>query len=206
MPEPIFAAAGPVLLLARDDVDTDAIYPSRFLGTTKRTGLGPALFADWRTAHLEEFRRFEGTPCIHATVLVAGRNFGCGSSREHAVWALADCGVRAIVALSFGDIFYSNCLRNGIIPATVAPLEYRAIVDALAATETTDIGIDVRQRLVKLADGARLPFQLEAGDAERLLSGTDEIAATLALHQHLLAYEQRTATEMPWLAPWQETT
>ncbi|KAI3596430.1 3-isopropylmalate dehydratase small subunit [Cupriavidus necator H850] len=204
MPKPIDHAAGRALLIPRDDVDTDAIYPSRFLNTIARQGLGPCLFADWRVAGLDEFDAFAGRHCIDATVLVAGRNFGCGSSREHAVWALADCGVQAVVALSFGDIFRSNCVCNGIITAVVGSLEYRAIVDSLTISESREVAIDLRQRLVKLPDGGRLPFSIDSGDAQRLLSGDDDISATLAQVQRLQDYEDTIASEMPWLAPWRE--
>ena len=205
MHKPINHISGRALLIPRDDVDTDAIYPARFLNTIKRYGLGGYLFADWRESGREELAEFAGQEKVQASVLVAGRNFGCGSSREHAVWALADCGIGAVVALSFGDIFRSNCTKNGIVTAVVSAADYRVITDAMSFPENREIAVDLTQRLVKLPDGARLPFAIDAGDAQQLLSGKDGIAATLE-HVHLLeAYEKKIAKTMPWLGPWKET-
>lgn len=203
MPKPYSCVEGPVLLVVRDDVDTDAIYPSRFLNTIKRFGLGDTLFADWRTAGYEEFVRFRNEPKIQASVLIAGSNFGCGSSREHAVWALADCGIGAIIALSYGDIFQSNCIRNGILTAVVRPFEHALVVDTMKSSSDASLAVDLVQRRIKLNDGIRVPFQINEADARQLLSGKDTISSTLEHDRKLSEYEKKVALDMPWLSSWE---
>ena len=192
--------AGPVAVLARDDIDTDALFPAEFLKVTTRQGMGRYLFADWlRTGHPEAAFVTQGRG---VRVLVAGRNFGCGSSREHAVWALADHGIGAIVALSFGDIFRNNCVKNGVVAATMDPATHRQLCQALqSAGADVRLQLDVPTQRVRLPDGSTLPFDLAPGHAEQLLSDEDDIARTLRLDAALRAHEARTAQAAPWLLP-----
>lgn len=134
MRQPVAKITGRAALLARDDIDTDAIFPAQFLKKTGRSGMGVHLFADWVAAGHPEAAFVTAEHRVN--ILVAGRNFGCGSSREHAVWALADHGIQAIVALSFGDIFRNNCVKNGIVAATVTPQDHAALVLAVMSGST----------------------------------------------------------------------
>jgi 3-isopropylmalate/(R)-2-methylmalate dehydratase small subunit len=184
--------------MQRDDVDTDAIYPAQFLKTTEREGLRSFLFADWVAAGnpLAAF-----VPASHQTrVLVAGHNFGCGSSREHAVWALADHGIQAILALSFGDIFRNNCISNCIVAATLSSVHHQMVTAALAAMEPPWLAIDMASQTVQLPDGVLLPVELAPGHVSSLLSGVDDISRTLLWQDALTAHEKRLGLTHPWLA------
>ena len=165
------------VLLLRDHVDTDQIIPARFLKGTSQEGLGRHLFADWDLS-LE---------ARGAEVLVVGRNFGCGSSREHAVWALRDRGFRAVIALSFADIFRGNALKNALLPVQLDPLDHARVVKA-AGSEVT---IDLRALRVTLPDGTSCPFPLEPFPRHCLLEGVDELAYLLAQEADIAAYERR---------------
>jgi 3-isopropylmalate/(R)-2-methylmalate dehydratase small subunit len=200
MKKAIHAVAGPTAVLLRDDIDTDALLPAEFLKVTTRTGLGRCLFADWvRAGHPEVAFVAEARP---VQVLVAARNFGCGSSREHAVWALADYGVQAIVALSFGDIFRNNCAKNDVVAATMAPAAHSRLLDSLAAAGPGAVlSLTLADRTLRLPDGQTLPFELAPGHAEQLTSDEDDIARTLRLDGALRAHEARVARETPWLLP-----
>ena len=133
-------------------------------------------------------------------VLVALSNFGCGSSREHAVWALADYGVQAVVALSFGDIFRNNCVKNGLVPATVTPPDHERLVRALAGAAEPVLRLRVAQRSLTLPDGLAIPIALADGHAEQLLCAEDEVDRTLRHDAALRAYEGRIQRDQPWLA------
>ena len=178
----ITQAQGRAAVMQRDDIDTDAIFPGRFLRLVQRTGLGVHLFADWRAEDRPEVA-FMAQP-TPARVLVALHNFGCGSSREHAVWALADYGVQAVVALSFGDIFRNNCVKNGIV----------------AAAGDAPLCLQVAASSLQLPDGSALPITLADGHAEQLLSAEDEVDRTLRHEAALRAYEERVQRDQPWLA------
>ena len=177
--EPVTVVSGPVSVLLRDDVDTDQIIPKQFLKRVERTGFGEFLFYDWfRSGELE----LETNP-----ILVAGRNFGCGSSREHAPWALEDYGFRAIIAESFADIFSSNCTKIGLLPIVLAPEEVRAVADAGHAQ------VDLAAQEVRwtAADGARVArFEVDSEVKDRLLNGLDDIALTLQRDEEIAAYER----------------
>ena len=198
MTQPVTQVEGPAFAMLQGDIDTDAIYPAQYLKTTERKGLRACLFADWVAA---------GNP--HAAlvtspratrILVTGQNFGCGSSREHAVWALADFGIQAVLALSFGDIFRNNCVNNGIVAATLAEAEHRALVAALAAQAEPAALIDIATQQVRLPGGAVFAMALAPGHAQKLISGEDDITRTLRLGDALTAYEARVAQAQPWLA------
>jgi 3-isopropylmalate/(R)-2-methylmalate dehydratase small subunit len=166
---------GRVAVLERADVDTDQIIPKQFLKRVERTGFGEYLFYDWfRSGELE----LEAHP-----ILVTGRNFGSGSSREHAVWALADYGYRAIIAPSFSDIFYSNCTKNGLLPIVLDQEHCRAVAAAGEAR------IDLDDQTVNIAAGV-FPFEVDEEIKHRLLNGLDDVAMTLEQSQAIDAYEQ----------------
>jgi 3-isopropylmalate/(R)-2-methylmalate dehydratase small subunit len=150
-----------------DDVDTDQIIPARFLKTTGRVGLGANLFADWRGS------RFDASS--DARILLAGNNFGCGSSREHAVWALTDFGFQAVIATSFADIFKANALKNGLVPVAVEGAVHKYLSSARAADADVSVRIDVRKTVVVLPDGEEVPFPLDPFARRCLVDGIDEL-------------------------------
>jgi 3-isopropylmalate/(R)-2-methylmalate dehydratase small subunit len=174
---PLARLAGRTAVLAADDVDTDQIIPARFLKGTTREGLGRHLFADRRDAPL-------GTG---AEVLVAGRNFGCGSSREHAVWALRDHGFRAVIAPSFADIFRGNALKNGLVPVALDEQAHRGLLAAPGA----EVVIDVDALRVTLPGGGVATFALPAFARHCLLHGLDELSFLLSQEPHIADYEHR---------------
>lgn len=189
---------GRAAVMPRDDIDTDAIFPGRFLRLVQRNGLGVHLFADWLAEKRPEVAFMHRTP--HARMVVAPHNFGCGSSREHAVWALSDYGVGALVALSFGDIFRNNCVKNGVVAATLSPTDHERLLQALDADGDAQLRLDVASRSLHLPDGACLPIVLANGHAEQLLSAEDEVDRTLRFDDALKAYEARVQRDQPWLA------
>jgi 3-isopropylmalate/(R)-2-methylmalate dehydratase small subunit len=162
--EPVKKIQGRVQALDRADVDTDQIIAKQYLKRIERTGFGEFLFSDWRQEGLE---LDPSRP-----ILVTGRNFGCGSSREHAVWALQDFGYRAVVAPSFADIFYGNCTKTGLLPVRLPEDEVAALMQADEAT------VDLERQVVAF-DGREIPFEISAETRERLLNGLDDIALTL---------------------------
>jgi 3-isopropylmalate/(R)-2-methylmalate dehydratase small subunit len=198
--EPFVKHTGRVVVLSRANVDTDQIIPKQFLKGLARTGLGPALFYDWRyladgkTPNLEfELNR---PAAKGASILVAGANFGCGSSREHAAWALADYGFRAVLAPSFADIFFANCCQNGILPVRLEPQE----VDELqgrceSAGGAYSLTIDLQDQVVEDSHGFRTRFDLEPYRREMLLRGIDEIGRTLLDEPRITAFERRRAEQ-----------
>jgi 3-isopropylmalate/(R)-2-methylmalate dehydratase small subunit len=174
------------------NIDTDQIIPARFLTTTTRSGLGKHLFADWRydaAGHARpEFvlNRPESQGC---RILVAGRNFGCGSSREHAAWALVDYGFRAVIASEIADIFATNALKNGLLPVRLEA----TIVDALLAQPGAELSIDVASASVTLPGGRRVAFPLEPFVKECLMSGVDELGYLIKREPEISAFERRHA-------------
>ena len=177
-------------LLLQDNVDTDQIIPARFLKGTSREGLGQHLFADWRRDGAGQPRPdfvLNRKEAEGAQVLVAGRNFGCGSSREHAVWALRDHGFQAVVALSFADIFRSNALKNALVPVQLDPAAHSRLVQAGGGEVTVDL-VSLR---VTLPDGTSSPFPLEPFSRHCLLEGVDELAYLAAQEANISAYERR---------------
>src|SRR6187455_917012 len=173
--DPITVIDGAVSVLDRDDVDTDQIIPKQFLKRVERTGFGEFLFYDWR-----ENEDWDLPP---NPILATGRNFGCGSSREHAPWALEDYGFKAIVAESFADIFFSNCTKIGLLPVVLGGDDVRALMQAAEAE------VDLEAREVRF-DGRSVPFELDDDTRERLLEGLDDIALTLQRTEAIQAYEQ----------------
>jgi 3-isopropylmalate/(R)-2-methylmalate dehydratase small subunit len=173
---------GPVTVLARDDVDTDQIIPKQFLKRLERTGFGRFLFYDWAQ---EPGWELPANP-----VLVAGRNFGCGSSREHAAWALEDYGFEAIVAPSFSDIFRSNCTKIGLLPVELSPSDCAAIARA------GEVEIDLQEQEARWPAGSAR-FEIDSDAKHRLLGGLDEIALTLEHEEEIHAYEHSRERQGP---------
>lgn len=202
---------GVVVPLDRANVDTDAIIPKQFLKSIKRSGFGPNLFDEWRYLDHGEpgmnpatrqpnpefvlnFPRFQG-----ASVLLVRDNFGCGSSREHAPWALEDYGIRAIIAPSFADIFYNNCFKNGLLPIVLDAAQVDRLFRECEATEGYRLKIDLEQQTVTTPAGELLRFEVDAGRKHRLLNGLDDIGLTLLQADKIRAYEERRKLEAPWL-------
>ncbi|RMH59744.1 MAG: 3-isopropylmalate dehydratase small subunit [Zetaproteobacteria bacterium] len=202
---------GIVVPLDRANVDTDAIIPKQFLKSIKRTGYGPYLFDEWRY----EDRGEPGMDCTHrpkrkdfvlnqpryrgASILLAGENFGCGSSREHAPWALLDYGFRCIIAPSFADIFYNNCFKNGILPIVLPAETVRRLMEACEAQEGYRLRIDLQAQTVTTPSGEVLHFEIDAFRKHCLLNGLDDIGLTLQHADEIRAYEARRKQEAPWL-------
>jgi 3-isopropylmalate/(R)-2-methylmalate dehydratase small subunit len=192
--KPVRVVSGTALPLDRSDVDTDQIIPSDWLKRVERTGFGAGLFAEWR-----DDRDFVLNKEEHAgaTIIVAGPNFGTGSSREHAVWALLDYGFEAVVSERFGDIFANNCTKQGLLPVKVSAEVARGLLDAVLADPTLEITIDVERGTVEApAVGITGTFPLDEFTRTRLLNGWDDIGLTLRHEDRITAYE---ATRPSWL-------
>jgi 3-isopropylmalate/(R)-2-methylmalate dehydratase small subunit len=186
--EPIHKFTAATVVLPLDNVDTDQIIPARFLKVTSRSGLGAHLFADWRYDASGKPRPefvLNKPEARGAGILVAGDNFGCGSSREHAPWALVDYGFRAVVSTSIADIFRGNALKNGLVPVTVDPASHRKLIETPGASVT----VDVEGLTVTLPDGTRAPFPLDPFARYCLLQGIDELAFLLSQGDAIAAYE-----------------
>lgn len=195
--KPVRVITGRAVPLDRSDVDTDQIIPSDWLKRVERTGFGAGLFSEWRDGADFVLNRPEHAG---ATILVAGANFGTGSSREHAVWALLDYGFEAVVSPRLADIFRNNCTKQGLLPVEVDPDLGRALMDAVAADPTLEITIDVdRQSIEAPAAGISGSFPLDPFTRERLLNGWDDIGLTLRHLEEISAYESRRPAWMPIL-------
>ena len=192
MSQPWTALSSHAVLVARDDIDTDQIIPARFLTTTTRSGLGTHLFADWRYdsagAPRKEFE-LNWASSTGAQILVGGRNFGCGSSREHAPWALNDFGFRAVIASSFADIFRSNAHKNGVLTIALDEPVLEATQAALRANPAATISIDLPEQRVQLPDGTNVAVTIDGFSKRCMLDGLDELGALVA--------------EIPAIAEWE---
>jgi 3-isopropylmalate/(R)-2-methylmalate dehydratase small subunit len=188
---------GIVAPLDRPNVDTDQIIPKQFLKRVERTGFGQFLFYDWRfTAKGEPDDSFvlNASDYQGATVLIAGKNFGCGSSREHAPWALLDYGFRAVIAPSFADIFANNCLKNGILPVVLADTEVAELFRRTNAEPGYQVTVDLERRVVEDDHGFSASFVLDDFHRHCLIEGLDDIALTQQYEPQIAAYEERRAT------------
>ncbi len=197
--------------LDRTNVDTDAIIPKQFLKSIHRTGFGPYLFDEWRYLDYGE----PGQDCTNrplnqtfilnqsryqgVQVLLARHNFGCGSSREHAPWALLDYGFRVIIAPSFADIFYNNCFKNSILPIVLKEETVDSLFQAVQATPGYKLTIDLETQTVSTPTGEQLTFTIDAFRKDCLLNGLDDISLTLQKADDIIAYENRRKQEAPWL-------
>ena len=202
---------GLVAPLDRANVDTDAIIPKQFLKSIERTGFGPYLFDEWRYLDHGE----PGMDCTHrplnpdfvlnedryqgAQILLARDNFGCGSSREHAPWALLDYGFRVIIAPGFADIFYNNCFKNGILPVRLAAQDLDGLFAAAFATPGYRLTIDLDACEVRTPAGDVLPFEVDEFRRHALLNGLDEIGLTLEHRDEIKVFEDRRRQQAPWL-------
>jgi 3-isopropylmalate/(R)-2-methylmalate dehydratase small subunit len=196
--EAVRVVSGRAVPLDRADVDTDQIIPASWLKRIERTGFGAGLFAAWRDDRDFVLNRAEHAG---ASILVAGPNFGIGSSREHAVWALVDYGFRAVISPRFGDIFLNNSTRSGLVPARVSPQAGRRLLDLVAAEPSLEVVVDVERRLVEApAAGFAEPFELDDVARERLLQGLDDIGVTLRHAGAIDAYEARRSSLLPSIA------
>lgn len=183
MSQPWTPLSSHAVLVARDDIDTDQIIPARFLTTTTRSGLGTHLFADWRYDSAGAPRtgfELNWASSIGAQILVGGRNFGCGSSREHAPWALNDWGFRAVIASSFADIFRSNAHKNGVLTIALDDPVLEATQAALRADPSATITVDLPGQVVWLPDGTQATFAIDGFSKRCLIDGLDELGALLA--------------------------
>ncbi|GAA0580836.1 3-isopropylmalate dehydratase small subunit [Caenispirillum bisanense] len=186
------------------NVDTDMIIPKQFLKTIKRTGLGKNLFFEMRYddagAEIADF--VLNKPAYRsATILVAGDNFGCGSSREHAPWALLDFGFRCVIAPSFADIFYNNCFKNGILPIRLPQAEVDKLLDDAARGANATVTVDLEKQEITGPDGGVIRFDIDPFRKHCLLEGLDDIGLTLQKDDKIRAYEERLTRESPWAVP-----
>jgi 3-isopropylmalate/(R)-2-methylmalate dehydratase small subunit len=203
--------SGVVCPLDRANVDTDAIIPKQFLKSIKRTGFGPNLFDDWRYLDRGEpgvdnsgrplnpdfvlnDARYAG-----ASILLARENFGCGSSREHAPWALADYGFRVIVAPSFADIFHNNCFKNGLLPVTLNPGTVDRLFELAGGETALELTVDLVAQQIRGGGGEPIGFDIDAFRKHCLLEGLDDIGLTLQHVDEIRAYEAKRRQEAPWL-------
>jgi 3-isopropylmalate/(R)-2-methylmalate dehydratase small subunit len=197
--------------LDRPNVDTDAIIPKQYLKSVQRSGFGPNLFDDWRYLEPGEPGQDHGQRRLNpdfvlnqaryrgAQILLGRENFGCGSSREHAVWALEDAGFRVVIASSFADIFFNNCFKNGVLPIV---LDADSLDDLFKETEANEgyrLEVNLEQQIISRPDGESLPFDVDEFRKYCLLNGLDDIGLTLQYADDIKAYEARRRLEAPWL-------
>ena len=200
--EPFTTLTGIVAPLDRVNVDTDQIIPKQYLKTIQRTGLKEGLFVDWKL-------QSDGTPdpdffmnqprYYQATILLTRDNFGCGSSREHAPWALLDYGIRSILAPSFADIFYNNCFQNGILPVTLKTEEIQQLFNAVAEQDLIEVAIDLLNQTVVAPNGCSFHFSIDPFRKNCLLQGLDAIGLTLQREATITEYERKRKLDAPWL-------
>ena len=203
---------GLVAPLDRENVDTDAIIPKQFLKSIQRSGSGPNRFDEWRYLDRGEPGQDPATRRPNpdfvlnqprykgASILIARKNFGCGSSREHAPWALDQYGFRAIIAPSYADIFFSNCFKNGLLPIVLPEHQVAALFDEVAAFVGYELTIDLERQVVIKADGTELPFEVQPFRKFCLLGGFDDIGLTLRHADKIRSFEAERLLKKPWLA------
>ncbi len=195
---------GLVAPVDRTNVNTDEITPARFLKTIRRTGFAKALFANWRYLDGDDSTpnpdfvlnqpRYQG-----ASILLAGDNFGCGSSREHAPWAIREYGFRCLIAPSFADIFYNNCFNNSILPATLDEATIEELFAEVEATEGYTLAVDLAAQTITTPGGRVLHFDIDGFRKSSLLQGLDNVGWTLSHGDEIAAYEERRKKEVPWV-------
>jgi 3-isopropylmalate/(R)-2-methylmalate dehydratase small subunit len=203
--------SGVVAPMDRPNVDTDAIIPKQYLKSIKRTGFGPNLFDDWRYLDVggpeidNQQRRpnpdfvLNREPYINARILLARENFGCGSSREHAVWALMDFGIKVVIAPSFADIFFNNSFKNGLVPIALEASAVEELFAELYADEGYQLSINLETQEVVTPGGASLPFEIDDFRKYRLLNGLDDIGLTLRNAERIRQFETGYYVRSPWL-------
>ena len=189
-------------LMDRSNVDTDQIIPKQFLKKVERSGFGVHLFHDWRyNADGSDNPEFElNKPTFQgAKILVAGDNFGCGSSREHAPWAIADYGFNTIISTSYADIFYNNCFKNGILPIVVSKEELASLMEEVSNNEGVKLSIDLENQTINTPGGTEIKFDIDDFRKENLLKGLDDIGLTLQHEDKITAFETKQKQDVPWL-------
>jgi 3-isopropylmalate/(R)-2-methylmalate dehydratase small subunit len=184
------------------NVDTDMIIPKQYLKTIKRTGLGAGLFSEMRFNDdgSENPDFVLNQPAYrHAKILVAGDNFGCGSSREHAPWALLDFGIRCVISTSFADIFYNNCFNNGILPVVVSPDDLEKLFDDAKRGANATLTVDLEAQEIHGPDGGTVKFDIDPARRNKLLKGLDDIGETMEKTPEIASFERKTAASRPWI-------
>tara|TARA_Y100000741_G_scaffold143929_1_gene108714 strand:- start:122 stop:772 length:651 start_codon:yes stop_codon:yes gene_type:complete len=202
---------GIVVPLDRSNIDTDAIIPKQFLKSIKRTGFGQNLFDEWRyldkgepgvscderplnKSFIFNQKRYKG-----ASIILTKKNFGCGSSREHAPWAIMDYGIKAIIAISFADIFYNNCFKNGILPINLEKTVIQNLFTKVDQNPGFKIKVDLKNQLIKLSTGDRIQFEIDNYKKSCLINGLDEIGQTLEKKDQIISFEEKYKNINPWL-------
>ncbi len=195
----------------RANIDTDAIIPKQFLKSVKKSGFGPNLFDEWRYLDhgepgMDNSKRKLNPDFVlnqsryqYSSVLLARENFGCGSSREHAPWALSDFGFRVIISSSFADIFYNNCFKNGILPIILDATVIDNLFRQVESQPGYKISVDLKSQQIQTADGAIIEFDIEQARKNSLLNGLDEIGETLQLSEKIMEFESNRKVTHPWL-------
>ena len=203
--------SGIVAAFDRSNIDTDAIIPKQYLKSIKRSGFGVNLFDDWRYLDPGEpgqdhAQRRENPdfllnrePCRQAEILLARENFACGSSREHAVWALMDFGFRVVIAPSFADIFYNNSFKNGLLPISLGAETVDRLFDEFESSENYRLEVDLEDQLVRSPSGAEMSFEIDEFRRYCLLNGLDDIGLSMRHADEIRAFEERYYASMPWL-------
>ncbi|SIR22327.1 3-isopropylmalate/(R)-2-methylmalate dehydratase small subunit [Rhizobium sp. RU35A] len=184
------------------NIDTDMIIPKDYLKTIKRTGLGKGLFAEARyrdDGSLNPDFVLNKPQYQSAKILVAGDNFGCGSSREHAPWALLDFGIRCVISTSFADIFYNNCFKNGILPIVVSPDDLDKLMDDASRGSNAVLTVDLEAQEISGPDGGKITFDIDPARKHIMLEGLDDIATTLKSDAAIASFETKVQSERPWL-------
>jgi 3-isopropylmalate/(R)-2-methylmalate dehydratase small subunit len=195
---------GVAVPLNRVNVDTDQIIPKQFLKSIAKSGFGKHLFNDWRFVGGDEAKPnpdfiLNKAAYKGATVLVAGDNFGCGSSREHAPWSLTDYGFRCVISSSFADIFYNNSIKNGLLPAIVKPADLAKLMAELEAKPGEELRVDLREQVIATPGGLSVRFEIGEDNKKSLLEGLDDIGRTLQHIKEIEAFEAKRKQSMPWL-------
>ena len=208
--KPFTTLVGTVVPLNIANVDTDQIIPKQFLKSIRRTGFGDNLFDAWRFLDEGEFHKTPNERELNhefvlnharyhgATILLAGENFGCGSSREHAVWALEEYGIRCVIAPSFADIFFNNCFKNGVLPIVLDKLSIRELFEEVESREGYELSVDLSAQQVRKPDGATLAFEIDAHQKHMLIQGLDDISMTLADADLIRRFEATHRANQPW--------
>ena len=200
--EPFKKLEGVAAPLNMINVDTDMIIPKQYLKTIHRTGLGKALFDEMRfnTDGSEKPDFVLNKPAYRkAQILVAGDNFGCGSSREHAPWALMDYGIRCVISTSFGDIFYNNCFKNGVLPIKVSPEDLEKLFDDADRGANATLSIDLEKQEIRGPDGGVVKFEIDAFRKHCMLNGLDDVGLTMVKKDKIGAYEEKAKAARPWM-------
>ena len=184
------------------NVDTDKVIPKQYLKTIKRTGLGKGLFAEMRYKDdgSENPDFVLNKPAYrNAKIIVAGDNFGCGSSREHAPWALLDFGIRCVISTSFADIFYNNCFKNGILPIKVSPEDLEKLFDDANRGANATLTVDLEKQEIRGPDGGKVHFEIDAFRKHCLLNGLDDVGLTMVKKDKISSFEEQAKAARPWM-------